>query len=419
MTKLTKKTIKRTILLFVGCLVAGGVAHGADFYLRTGVITNVMPDGRSVVMWAFAQDTAFEARNGTLTVPGPALTMPPGDSNLTIHLDNDLPEPVSIVIPGLISTISPVPSRMGDGRATSFTHEAAPGNVAPENYGWTNVAAGTHLYFSGSHSAVQVQMGLYGAIKRDAAAGQAYAGVPYSRDVTLLFSEIDPALHDAVADGTYGPGEAMTSTVDYLPKYFLINGVSYTNGLLHISAGVAGDKILLRILNAGLGLRTPTLNGAYAQLVAEDGNKLPYPRQTYTVPLPPLTTMDAILTASTAQSLAIYDRRLGLVNGTNSPGGMLAYLDVNMNLLLPANGGMLRSYTSQYSGAYAAAKLTDGAMGAAYYWLSSASPAVPQSFVYTFSNNSPATLSQAVVYNYGEGTRNRYSKGFHIDVSSD
>ena len=46
-------------------------------------------------------------------------------------------------------------------------------------------------------------------------------------------------------------------------------------------------------------------------------------------------------------------------------------------------------------------------------------PAPPQAFAYSFSNNNTAVLSQAVIYNYGQGANNRYSRGFHIDVSAD
>ena len=59
-------------------------------------------------------------------------------------------------------------------------------------------------------------MGLYGALVKNFAdaiaavppahshAGQAYDGVPYAAAVTLLFSEIDPAQHSAIAAGTFG-----------------------------------------------------------------------------------------------------------------------------------------------------------------------------------------------------------------------
>ncbi len=72
-----------------------------------------------------------------------------------------------------------------------MTHEAAEnGGLATYNF---VAAPGTYLYQSGSHPAKQVQMGLYGGVTNDAAVGQAYAGVPYNNEISLLYSEIDPA----------------------------------------------------------------------------------------------------------------------------------------------------------------------------------------------------------------------------------
>jgi len=48
-------------------------------------------------------------------------------------------------------------------------------------------------------------MGLYGSVKKDYGAGEAYPGVTYSSELALLYSEIDPALHALVSGGTYDP----------------------------------------------------------------------------------------------------------------------------------------------------------------------------------------------------------------------
>ena len=109
-------------------------------------------------------------------------------------------------------------------RVRSFAAEAAPGG-GTAHYTWPNLRGGTYLYQSGTQPQVQVQMGLYGACTKDYAAGQAYSGVPYTTDVMLLYSEVDPALHAAVVGGNYGPGKPVTSTMEYEPKYFLVNGV--------------------------------------------------------------------------------------------------------------------------------------------------------------------------------------------------
>lgn len=107
----------------------------------------------------------------------------------------------------------------------------------------------------------------------------------------MLLEEVDTALHDAVAASDFGPGKSMTSTLEYVPQYFLIDGVSYTNGLQPIFVGRPGDRILLRLLNVGLDYRVPTLNNGYFTLLAEDGNPLSFPRETYSAMLSPLKTM--------------------------------------------------------------------------------------------------------------------------------
>jgi len=225
--------------------------------------------------------------------------------------------------------------KMTDGsgrqRVTSFTTETPPDNSTTVIYSWTNMRPGTYLYESGTHPAVQVQMGLYGAVTKDTAAGQAYgATTAYASEAILLFSEIDPVLHGHVAGGTYGtpPPTGITSTMTYEPKYFLINGEPYISSSLPLPAGNAGTSVLLRFLNAGLKQRAPVIQGLYFSLVAEDGNAYVYAKQQYSMLLSAGKTIDAIITPASYGSYAIYDRRLALTNGAASGGGMLAYLNV-------------------------------------------------------------------------------------------
>ena len=105
----------------------------------------------------------FRERRGHRT--GTNLSVPPGESTLTINLTNNLSVPVSMVIPGLMTAMNPT---FVGGRVMSFTTETAPGATA--TYTWNNVNPGTYLYLSGTNPAVQVQMGLYGAVKKDYAA---------------------------------------------------------------------------------------------------------------------------------------------------------------------------------------------------------------------------------------------------------
>ena len=316
-------------------------AFAVDYYLRAEPVAIPDPNGgtATIPMWGFALCTGSGVGCGAATVPGPALTVPVGDSVLTVHLANSLPVPTSLVINGVIKPMDPVwndgttGSRGGDltKRVRSFDTEAAASSGSAE-YTWPNVKPGTYLYQSGTHPQVQVQMGLYGAVTKDApeistspGVPNAYPGVPYNNQATLLYSEIDPALHAAVQDGSYGT-TGPTSTLDYQPKYFMINGTVYPDTPVFNPVGSPGTT-LLRFLNAGLTTHVPMIEGSYWTVVAEDGKPYPYQTKQYTALLPAAKTMDVLLTPDAGGAVySIMDRRLGLSNNGVEDGGMLAFL---------------------------------------------------------------------------------------------
>ena len=316
-------------------------ANAAEVWLRADTTTITMPDGVSVPMWGYAEDADQDltTEDGLVSVPGPVLVVPPGDTTLTVHLKNNLPVPTSLMIAGQPSDDS-TPTFQG-GRVLSLTDEAG-ANGGEVSYTWTNLRPGTYLYSSGTHPAVQVQMGLYGALKADVVpgpyctaepgGGEAYTHIVYDEDLVLLFSEIDPAFHDAVATDDYGPGKAIESTIAYDPKYFLINGEVNTSGKPAIEVGTGGSRLLIRFLNAGLRTTVPVIQGFYMNIVAEDGFPVRYPQRQYSVMLPAGKTHDAIFSldcsdlpepASSTGNFAIYDRMGRLTNDAQMPGGML------------------------------------------------------------------------------------------------
>lgn len=339
-------------------LLTAGPALGAtqDYYLKAVPFTiaaNTFNNPAAITMWGYASCDATFTTCGTPTVPGPPLTATAGDT-VNIHLQNSLTgpytEPTSVVIPGQLATGTPTWTDNTTGnrgaslskRVRSFTAETAVNGTS--TYTWTGVKAGTYLYQSGTHPAVQVQMGLYGTLKVLSAAERAYSdpSSAFASEVTLLFSEIDPVLHDAIAAGKYGPNPTpppgwLTSTIDYHPKYFLINGQPYSPSLPPIPAGTGGN-LLIRFLNAGLQSKVPVVQGPYMSVIAEDGNfmtavnaegeTVAASKQQYSVFLPAGKTIDAILTPAAPGYIPVYDRRLNLTNNGASPGGMLVYLQV-------------------------------------------------------------------------------------------
>ena len=322
MNRVAIKSLKNLVLILVFLTTAfAGTSWAQTYNLQAGVIMKTMPDGRVVPMWGFGPV------GGLITVPGPPLIATGG--NLTINLTNNLSVPVSIIIPSLPGAMIPTWTDGTTGprnaaavppqRVRSLTHETAPGTTG--TYTWTNVTPGTHLYKSGTHQQVQVGMGLYGAVL-----GPAYSAV--NNDIYLLFSDVDPVLNDAVANGSYGTPPGPTSAIGRQPEYFLINGEPFSYGSSPIPAGTAGQTTLLRFLNAGYQDYVPVLQGVFMQVVAEDGHLYPSPKNQYSLQLSPGRTVDAIITNPAAGYIPLYDRRLHLTNSASSPGGMLTYLHI-------------------------------------------------------------------------------------------
>ncbi len=310
LTRLATGLLALSALL--GASLFADARAAALFNLRADTTAQVMAgNGEVVTLWGFG------LAGGPITVPGPVLTIPPGETTLEINLTNNLANPVSLIIPGLTAAMNPT---FAGGRVMSFTAETAPG--ATRKYTWNNVRPGTFLYMSGTNPAVQVQMGLYGGLKKDYAVRQAYnsAETAYDSDVILFFSEIDPAFHADVAGGLYGTA-TRSSAIAYHPKYYLINGRSYTTGSPPTQAGTG--KVLLRFLNAGLQTQVPVLQGLYMKIQAEDAYLLPYPREQYSLVLPAGRTADVLVQPSSIGTIPLYDRRLKLTNDKLPDGGML------------------------------------------------------------------------------------------------
>ena len=290
--------------------------------------TVAMPDGASVPVWGLVQGA-----NLPLT-PVPVLTAAAGD-DLLLNLTNNLPEPVCLTIngqqtanPAGFAVQAPTPVFFADAngrnRGRSFTYETAAGG-GTASYAWTNLNPGTYLIGSGSHPSVQVPMGLYAVLKVDVAPNEAYPGELFDSEATLLFSELDPVLNQAVAAGAYGTATYPTALkVGYKPKYFLLNGRPWSASSPPLASVTAGETVLLRLLNAGLRARAPIFPGQALTMLAEDGKPAGFQPIQVTADLFAGKTLDAVFTApANAGYLPLHDRALGL-----SGGGMLGYLTV-------------------------------------------------------------------------------------------
>jgi len=354
--RLTPKTILRTAALAgASLLLAAGVATAApvDVFLQAQSASKTLPGlVDPVPTWVFACDPgAVSNPNCTPSATGSArIDVAPGD-DLTIHLTNTLPTPVSVVIPGQTQTDGGdpvmIPDALARDRVRSFTHETAAGSLATPSaevsYNWGSLRPGTYLFQSGTHPSIQVPMGLHGAIivgPATLSAGSCASGVPaydsvescYDADTLLVLSEIDPVQNTAV-EAAAGVVASYPSTIDYNPTYILVNGE--TSGTL---PGVGqGDRVLLRFLNAGLRSHTPAIVGLEMGLVAEDGN--PYPGQIKwqsAVLLPAGKTLDLRVAAPAADvTFALFDRMPSFSNDAQTEGVRLAGLVVGAGSTSP------------------------------------------------------------------------------------
>lgn len=325
-TKLIRPILKLLAPTLVAIALVAGPSLAADVTLTLTAEQRpvTMPDGTIHQMWGF-----FDATSGPNWAPGPRpMGLEAGDA-LTINLTNNLTVPVSIVIPGQTandSTPVMVDDDQGRSRVRSFAPEAA-ANGGSAIYVWSNLKAGTFLYQSGTQPSLQVAMGLYGAVTVDVGPGEAYPGVAYDSEVLVLYSEVDPVQHAAATPTAATP-------LGYKPEYFLINGEPFDPNATPdpgppIPAGEVGQNVLIRMLNAGLKSHFPMLyNGGYMDLVAEDGNPYPYPREQYSAHLPPGKTIDAIWMPTAETTYPLFDRSHHLTTGGEGGGGMLAHLQV-------------------------------------------------------------------------------------------
>jgi len=315
------------ILSFFLVFVLNGISYATfDVYLRAEVINKTLPDGTVVPMWGFARDSSFGANDGVVTVPGPVITVPVNENNVRIFFKNNLPVPTSLIIPGQYQKNDGGPIREANGRIRSFTHETPSGNNVAVKYEWENFRPGTYLLHSGTDTAIQVPMGLYCVIKKDTAANQAYGPTTnYTNEAVVLFSEIDPELNIEV---NTNPGVGTKSSINYKPKYYLINGNPYYPGISPIDIGTAGSQKIIRILNAGLKDRVFALGENYFRVIAEDGNEYPYYTDQFSLVVSPGQTKDVLFTPNSPGYYPVFDRKLGLSNYNQKTGGILGFLRV-------------------------------------------------------------------------------------------
>ena len=271
----------------------------------------------TVPIWGFAT-TATPGACGaaTASLPGPQLVVNEGDT-VTINITNALlpGHTVTFEIPGITFNAGATDVAAGSSGSVSFTASAP----------------GTYLYQAGGGQGRQAAMGLAGAlIVNSATAGQAYDSVTtaYDTQATVVLGAVD--LNFNAAPDTF-------DMYGYQATYWLINGKAYpdTAGVL----ATAGQRLLLRYVNAGFDNTSMALLGMHERVVARDAHLLNNPFDANAETIPAGATEDAIATVPagappSVNGFPLYNRQLHVTNGDQvgtSPtpvtgGGMLTFI---------------------------------------------------------------------------------------------
>jgi len=269
-----------------GSVAVPGVA-GSDFSFtaRAGHITT--GDGNNVYFWGYAN------ADGAVQYPGPTLIVNQ-NAVVTIRLVSRLPEATSLIVPGFSVSAS-------GGQPGLLTREAPPDGVTAVTYTFTADRPGTFTYYSGTHSDLQVEMGLLGAIvirpanfdAADPLLRTAYgdARSAYDQEYLYLLSEMDLETHILAEKGLFSE----IDTTKFWPVYWFINGRTAPDTMLadevswlpHQPYGAmtmmnAGERVLLRMVGGGRDMHPFHTHGNNFDQIARDGWLLATPGDTGT-----------------------------------------------------------------------------------------------------------------------------------------
>jgi FtsP/CotA-like multicopper oxidase with cupredoxin domain len=215
--------------------------------------------------WELFPGAAVKAWTYNGTVPGPELRVAEGDL-VRVAFTNRLPVPTAVQWEGLDGPVA------ADGDA-----DLTPGTVPPGGravYEFTATGVGTRWYHSPQGDAeLQGPLGLYGPFIVDPRAPEP---VGYDREYTYTLSEWDLSLTPAVARSAAPqpagrPGVPLARQLDY--DLFLLNGKAHE--AIPPIVVRQGERVRLRLINAGNLIHTMHSHGHSFKVVATDGVPVP------------------------------------------------------------------------------------------------------------------------------------------------
>lgn len=269
-----------TALIFLGVMtlplttvaaIDGVTGKTFNFTARPGLVST--PDGNSIYSWGYAN------AGGLMQYPGPTMIVRQGDK-ITVNLKNELPVPVSMVFPGQAQQTST------GGTPGLMTNEST---SATDTVTYTFVARepGTYLYQSGTNPALQIEMGLVGALIVRPRLGNNFAynssDTRFDHEYLYVLSEMDPEIHFIASMGYFD----FIDNTRHNPVLWMINGRAAPDTLA--DAGVSwlpyqpynslsrvrpGETALARIINVGRDPHPFHTHGNHVTIIGTDGRLL-------------------------------------------------------------------------------------------------------------------------------------------------
>jgi plastocyanin len=252
-----------TVVLLIGLVFVGVLPT----LLRNDALANE-PKLREFTLTA--QETDWEILAGTTVrawayngqVPGPEIRVTEGDQ-VRITLRNDLPVGTTIHWHGVNLT----PEM--DGPVGLNQAAVEPGETFV--YEFIATPAGTRWYHAHADPTSQIALGLYGALIVEPREPQR----SYDREFTYMLNEWDLELTPDVAMGKAprGPRDQMLRGGELGTDLFLMNGHAHES--IPPIRLAEGERVLVRLINAGNLPHAIHTHGHSFRIVATDGNAVP------------------------------------------------------------------------------------------------------------------------------------------------
>lgn len=256
-------------------------------YATDGWLT--LPDGERAYIWGFSDRN----EKGSATLPGPAITVNEGDQ-VRITLHNIGPAEPGAARPNHTIHLHGLDVDQANDGVGHTSREVPLGES--QTYEFTANRAGTHWYHCHVDPTEHIQMGMYGPIIVQATGGskEAWTGGPaFDRQVTLVLSEIDPVWHTSVH------GRKPYDRTLFHPRYWLINGKAAPDAMYDLASaihGEVGERILVRLINAGYQWHAMHMHGFHFEVIASDGRPMPYAWEKDTLSIAPAERYDLLVT---------------------------------------------------------------------------------------------------------------------------